>query len=228
MTLDPTSFPAWLGRLQDAERGGLAGTAAPRRYPGQPAVPLPPVRRRWWTALDRTLTARRTRFPGVGQPTPRDLGRLLALSHGVTGEAWRGPVPSAGGLQALELYPVVVANGWLEPAAYHYDRAGHTLARVADAPWQEVRGEIPSLAALEGGAILWLIVGDAARARPKYGERADHFLALEAGHLMQNLCLVSASLGRTTVPLGGFFEAALARRLRLPATDLVLYAGLFG
>ena len=51
-------------------------------------------------------------------------------------------------------------------------------------------------------------------------------LLLEAGHLMQNLCLVSASLKRATVPLGAFFERDVAAALGLPATDLPLYVGL--
>jgi nitroreductase len=53
-------------------------------------------------------------------------------------------------------------------------------------------------------------------------------LLLEAGHLMQNLCLLSQSLGLTTVPLGGFFERELARRLTLLESDEVLYAGVCG
>ena len=53
-------------------------------------------------------------------------------------------------------------------------------------------------------------------------------LLLEAGHLMQNLCLASVSLGLATVPLGGFFEQDLARAFALPATDRVLYIGLCG
>jgi hypothetical protein len=45
---------------------------------------------------------------------------------------------------------------------------------------------------------------------------------------MQNICLLSASLGLATVPLGGFFEREIARRLDLPDTDVVLYAGACG
>jgi nitroreductase len=75
---------------------------------------------------------------------------------------------------------------------------------------------------------LWLVVGDGARAAGKYGARGLRFLLLEAGHLMQSLCLLSASLGLATVPLGGFFERPLARLLGLPAGDEVLYLGACG
>ena len=62
----------------------------------------------------------------------------------------------------------------------------------------------------------------------KYGERGIRFLLLEAGHLMQNLCLLSASLGVSTLPLGGYFERDIAQAFRLPKGDLVLYVGLLG
>jgi hypothetical protein len=72
------------------------------------------------------------------------------------------------------------------------------------------------------------VVGDGERVSRKYGERAVRFLLQESGHLMQNLCLLSASLGLVTVPLGGYFERDIARQLVLPRSDLVLYVGICG
>jgi hypothetical protein len=39
---------------------------------------------------------------------------------------------------------------------------------------------------------------------------------------------MSASLGLSTVPLGGALDPEIARELGLPPTDAVLYAGLCG
>lgn len=87
---------------------------------------------------------------------------------------------------------------------------------------------MPSLVTVEGGALVWVIVGDGARVSAKYGARGLRFLLLEAGHLMQNLCLIAADLGLATVPLGGFYEQPLARALQLPPSDEVLYTGVCG
>jgi nitroreductase len=87
---------------------------------------------------------------------------------------------------------------------------------------------VPALDLIEGGALLWVVVGDLERVERKYGERGARFLLLEAGHLMQNLCLLSASLGMATVPLGAFFEGEISRELCLPRTDAVLYTGVCG
>jgi len=112
---------------------------------------------------------------------------------------------------------------------HHYDRRGHLLVQITSgAEGADWIGRVPSLRLVSGGALLWLIVGDAGRVARKYGERADRFLLLEAGHLMQNLCLLSVSVGLVTLPLGGVLEREVARALRLPAHDLVLYAGVCG
>ncbi len=226
--LDRTSFVEFRDRILAHDAEGIP--VAVRSYPGYLRVTLPRPRRRWWPSLDRVLLRRRShRALSAELPPPRVLGRLLSLTHGCHSSEYRGPVPSAGGLQALELYLVGLTSGWLPAGLYHYDRAGHHLSRIAEGATRDGwRERVPSLGQLEGGAVLWVIVGDGARVEAKYGERAERFLLLEAGHLMQNLCLVSASLALATVPLGGFFERAIARAFALPATDHVLYVGVCG
>jgi SagB-type dehydrogenase family enzyme len=163
------------------------------------------------------------------QPSRQALGQLLQAAHGITAEASRGPVPSAGGLQGLELYLAPLAVGWLPAGVYHYDRPGHYLSQLSrEGDREKWRGMVPSLGLVEGGSLVWVLIGDGARVQAKYGQRGLRFLLLEAGHLMQNLCLLSTSLGLATVPLGGFFEAGVARALALPRGDEVLYLGVCG
>ena len=202
----------------------------PRSYPGYPRWPLPRPRPRLWPSLARVLRSRRShRLLTDETPSPKLLAHIVGSSHGTCGEHGRGPVPSSGGLQSLELYLVHFADSWLPAGLYHYDRAAHLLAQIVPAAdrnaWVE---RVPSLPMVEGGALLWVLVGDGARLEDKYGDRSQRFLLLEAGHLMQNLCLVSASLGWATVPLGSFLEQDIARAFVLPPTDLVLYVGAFG
>jgi SagB-type dehydrogenase family enzyme len=226
--LDRATWPEIRDQILHFEHDAALGE--PRNYPGYPRWPLERVGPRLWPPLDRVLRSRRSqRRLGTELPSRRTLSRLFFFAHGVQDTLGRGPTPSSGGLQSLELYVVNFSAGWLPSGSYHYDRAGHHLSQIAAAAerssWQEM---VPSLPLVEGGALLWILVGDGARITQKYGPRGYRFLLLEAGHLMQNLCLLSASLGLATVPLGGFFEAEIARALTLPATDLVAYLGVAG
>ena len=207
--LDRMTFPDLRERIARAEADGDAMISRPRSYPGYPRWELERVRpRRWSIRLERALAARRClAVLDTATLDRRILSRLLQSAHGINGERDRGPTPSAGGLQALELYVVHWGESWLPPGVYHYDRRGHHLAQIVDgadrADWEDI---VPSLRAVDGGALLWVLVGDVTRVAAKYGDRAGRFLLLEAGHLMQSLCLLSAGLGLCTVPLGGAFE----------------------
>jgi SagB-type dehydrogenase family enzyme len=226
--LDQINAREFAARIAEAEANGFDIT--PRNYPGYPSWALPHVARRWRVSLGAALRRRRccatleTTFPD-----PKTLGEILESAHGITGDGFRGPTPSAGGLQALELYFAHWQDGWLPPGVYHYDRRGHALSQInAGADESDWRRRIPSMHQISGGALLWIIVGETRRVAAKYGERADRFLLLEAGALMQNLCLVSTSLRHCTVPLGGCLELEIARALQLLPSDVVLYAGLCG
>jgi SagB-type dehydrogenase family enzyme len=226
--LDRTSFPEFRDSITAASHEPL--DKSPRTYPGYPRVDLDSVPPRLWPSLDKALLKRRcARSLSTRLPSRRVLSRILKFSHGATHGENRGPVPSAGSLQGLELYVAILELGWIEPGIYHYDRAGHFLSRVCEGfGRKEWEAKVPSLTQAPGGALLWIVVGDYDRVAAKYGERGYRFLLLEAGHLMQNLGVLSSSLGASTIPLGGFFEEEIARSMKLPRGDAVLYTGLCG
>lgn len=198
----------------------------PRSYPGHPRRPLPPVHPRPGPGLEGSLIARRSLRP-LGGPLPGldVLARLLGLGHGVWAGQGRGPTPSAGGLQALELYPVVLAAGALEAGSYHYDRAGHALVRLRPEAGPPPAGEwIQGLESLGAPPLVLVLVGDCDRVEAKYGARGARFLLLEAGHLLQSLSLLAHGLGLAAIDCGGLREGPVARELRLPPSDAVLAA----
>lgn len=226
--LDRTSYPEMRDRIVAFEQE--APLHETRSYPGYPRVELERCRPRALAGLEKALVERRChRRLGREMPSKRTVSRLLQFSHGVCAAEGRGPAPSSGGLQAVELYVVAFESSWMPAGVHHYDRAGHHLSRVVSgadrAGWGLL---VPSMGQVEGGALLWILVGDGARVEAKYGDRGGRFLLLEAGHVMQNLCLLSASLKLSTVPLGGALEPDMARELSLPPADAVLYAGLCG
>jgi len=227
-TLDRTSLPAFTEAIAAHELS--PGSHEPRSYPGYPRLSLPRAAPRLWPSLDRALQARRSPAElGRVLPSRRALGRLLSMAHGITAPGGRGPSPSAGGLQALEVFLAPLELGWIDPGAYHYDRVGHHLSRVAEgldrAAWADAA---PSLALTEGGALLVVLVGDLSRVERKYTRRAERFLLIEAGHVMQCLALVGSSIDLGLLPIGGLIERDAHRALALDRGDVVLYAALVG
>lgn len=226
--LDRTTFPAFRDQLLEPIVHETA--SIPRTYPGYPRWELPAVKPRAWCSLDKQLVRRRsTRRMRTGFPDRATLSRWFAFAHGVTSGDRHGPVPSAGGLQAIELYLVTWTEGWLPAGAYHFDRCGRHLSQVADhAAHAEWRAMVPSLEQIEGGAGLLVVVGESSRVLRRYGARGGRFLLLEAGHLLQNLSLLATSLDIDCCALGGVFEQDVAAALGLPRTDWVLYAAAWG
>lgn len=223
--LRPSAFPAFRDAILAAEQA----PHATRAYPGYPSVPLPKPRRRLAT-FDGVVRARRSHWRlADAQLEPSALARVLALGHGLTGPEGRGPSPSAGNLQPIEVYLWPLAPGWLAPGAYHYDRAAHRLARVAEgATRAELAPAVPSLGQIEGGGALLVLAADVDRVERKYADRAARFALLEGGHVLGALGLAATSAGVSLVPIGGYFEAALADRLALPEGDAIVHAGVLG
>jgi SagB-type dehydrogenase family enzyme len=212
------------------ESGGPLETG--KAYPSRPAVSLPHARRPLFGArLDDTLRSRRShRGPFRSGPLAlRDLGALLDLSLGVTGElgaagepsdaafalrAW----PSAGALYPLEFYLVALDCDSLTPALYHYDGRRHALASLGPCP---ARGELARViladGSIETAAAALVVTGVFERTQIKYGERGYRFLLLEAGHAAQNVLLAAQALGLSALPIGGFLEDPLGELFGLDA-----------
>ncbi len=85
-----------------------------------------------------------------------------------------------------------------------------------------------SKAAFEQGAVRdaaldVVVVGVTARTRTKYGNRADRYVALEAGHAAQNLLLEATALDLAAVPIGAFDDDDVKKTIGLADTETPLY-----
>jgi SagB-type dehydrogenase family enzyme len=170
-------------------------------------------------SLEEALARRRSVRELDGTPLTReDLGQLLWAAQGVTDAQGRRTAPSAGARYPLELDAVSVEG----VARYLPD--GHRLA------WRAAEDLRP---ALQRAALDQPQVGDAAvvivisavpeRTATRYGDRADRYVALEAGHAAQNVLLEVVALGLGAVPIGSFDDAEVGRLLGLAAGEEPLY-----
>lgn len=62
-----------------------------------------------------------------------------------------------------------------------------------------------------------------ARTAAKYGSRAERYVALEAGHVAQNVCLQATALGLGALTVGAFEDERVAEVLALPSGTVPIY-----
>jgi len=199
-------------------------------------IPLPPPQLKGGMSLEEAIRRRRSRRDFTDAPlTMEQLAQLLWACQGVTGErpTRRGPsrespplvsaleraAPSAGATFPMEIFVAVGARtaGDLDAGLYHYHSAEHALQKTFDG---DVRPQIAAAALgqdfLESAPVVILMAAESARTSRRYGERADRYVAMEAGHIGQNVYLQAEALGLGTVAVGAFHDEQVAAAFRLP------------
>jgi SagB-type dehydrogenase family enzyme len=187
----------------------VSATRASRRHPHRAGVdlarstlPRMPLR----DALDR----RRSGLGAAALPLRRrQLSALLSASYAarLRNDRLRRPVPSAGGLYPLELYPVVRSVSGVKPGVYHYDPYVDRIELLGDGdPTAELAAAVVDPELAREAALTIALTAVFPRVRFKYGQRGYRFALLEAGHLAQNLVLTAAALRLAALPYGGFYD----------------------
>ncbi|OLE53762.1 MAG: hypothetical protein AUI36_17530 [Cyanobacteria bacterium 13_1_40CM_2_61_4] len=152
-----------------------------------------------------------------------ELAALLHYGYGVNRDKKRSGllrslrvVPSAGGLYPLEIFLHIANVKSLLPGLYHYNPLKHHLRRLRDGDHADeiarcsVSDTIPQHA-----AVLIFLTALFERSTFKYGNRGYRFALLEAGHVAQNINLVSSALGLGCLNMGGFFDREIDAFLHL-------------
>jgi SagB-type dehydrogenase family enzyme len=191
------------------------GTVAVAR----PTVELPAPRTSGDLSLEATLRERRSVREFTDEPLSiQEIGQLLWAAQGITA-SWGGrTAPSAGGLYPLEVY-VATADG-----VWHYLPQDQRAEVVRD---DDARGELTSAAhdqdPVGDAPAVIVITAVPARTAAKYGDRAERYVQLEAGHVAQNVLLQAVALDLGAVPIGAFDDDDVASVLLLDPDQVPLY-----
>lgn len=169
--------------------------------------------------VEAALAQRRSIRAFTGDVSKDAIGRLCWAAQGIT-EPTGGlrTAPSAGALYPLELY-VVGSAGVL-----HYEPRRNALSRVTS----DDRRDALARAALgqsvvKQASVAFVITAVVARTRAKYGDRAERYAYLEAGHAAQNLLLEATSLRLGATPVGAFDDDAVRRVVGAGAEQTPVY-----
>ena len=185
----------------------------------QDAIRLPAPTTRGTVSLEEALRARRSvRGFTDDAMTLAQLGQLLWAAQGVTDAEGHRTAPSAGGLYPLEVYLAT------DRSLRRYVPDAHRASEVASG---DRRGAIADATggqeAARDAPALFVITAVVERTSGKYGDRAERYVALEAGHACQNLLLEATALGLGAVPMGAFSDEGVREALGVGDEELPLY-----
>ena len=157
-----------------------------------------------------------------------EIGYLLHYSYGITenfkvnmeGEQKKiglRSVPSAGALYPLEIYAAIY-GGECKDGIYHYQPYNDTIEYVCDIiPKEELSKIINSgtIVDIQNASMVIFATSVTERYLIKYGDRGYKFMLQETGFVLENLSLLSTSIGYGSCMLGGFFDDEINRLLGL-------------
>jgi len=197
-------------------------------YHGYPEVPLPDKPTDLHMSVDSAIRTRVStrQFQAIDMPFDH-LATILHYGYGIsrTNEGSDIPkafrlVPSAGALYPLELYFYAGHIAGTTPGLYHYNpmrnsvrllRAGSGNDRLFN-PF--VQGTL-----VKDASVIIFLTAIFEKCTFKYGERGYRFIFLEAGHVAQNINLVAAALGLSSLNIGGFYDREIDEYLEIDGVN---------
>lgn len=161
-----------------------------------------------------------------------DLSSLLKYSCGTTvpdaeNQRMRRAQASGGARYPIEVYPFVFRGDTQVPSGvYHYNVKAHALDVLWERSFSDADiGELFTYSWVRGASVVFVMTAVFRRNQMKYGERGYRYILLEAGHIAQNLHLVTEALGLKSCALGGTYDAAIEKMLDLDGIqESVVYA----
>ncbi len=183
-----------------------------KSYPRLQQITLPPVKD-LNISLGRAVINRQSQRQFDKQPINlHQLSNLLFYSAGVIrGDSldWnksRRTYPSGGARYPLEIYLAVFESKDIKRGIYHYNVRNHSLENLLEGNYRQDFFEIIGQDMIKEASLLVIISSVFNRTIVKYKDRGYRLILLEAGHLGQNISLVSSALNLKCCALGGFVD----------------------
>lgn len=184
---------------------------------------------------DLTDALRERRSPTGFHDSPITKDEVSTLVEGAAGITFEGrsddfhrrAYPSGGALYPLELYAVVLSGADIDPGLYHHNVRDRTLERLVSG---DLRDDLEFVVTdlIDTAPLCLFLTARMDRTTQKYGDRGYRYALMEAGHLMQNVCLIAEREGLGCRPVAGFAEAAADEFLQRGDGETCLYAGVVG
>ncbi|UMZ74274.1 SagB/ThcOx family dehydrogenase [Natranaerofaba carboxydovora] len=154
-----------------------------------------------------------------------EISYLMWAAQGITdSDTGYRAAPSAGATFPMEVYVVVGDVEELSPGIYRYLPEEHELQLVLEGDFRDdLMGAALGQAPIGEASINIVITSIYERVMSTYGERGIRYAKIEAGHISQNIFLLSTALELGTVSIGAFEDEDVADILQLEEREEPLY-----
>ncbi|MGB0383899.1 MAG: SagB/ThcOx family dehydrogenase [Ardenticatenaceae bacterium] len=193
-------------------------------YPTAPKIHLPNTDVKTTMSISEVIGLRQSVRQWNPKPMSLEkLGTLLRLGGGIVRTeklenrtSYFRAAPSGGGRYPIEIYPIVFRVQGLKPGVYHYNCFDHTLNALQqdenmEAYFCEQCTVFPAF--IQGASIVIAMTAVMERTMSKYSDRGYRYILLEAGHITQNISLMSIGLGLGSFSLAGYYEHEIEKIL---------------
>lgn len=171
--------------------------------------------------LEKTLASRSSCRNFSKKPiTLSQLSQLLYLSAGIMEidnknfNLSKRTYPSAGAKYPLEIYSLVLIGSGIERGLYHYNVLEHSLETlICPLKPSDTNTIWMSQKYFKNASIIIIITSIFKRTTKKYGNRGIGYSLIEAGHLGQNIYLMSRKLKIKCSAIGELNEKEIVKLL---------------
>lgn len=156
------------------------------------------------------------------------LGAAIRITKRNSSEQeYRRSYPSAGAKYPLEAYSYMKKVDGIEKGIYHIDVLNEELVPIPSKNEGEIMNCI-SGDLVKNTSMIVFLSAIFEKTVPKYASRGYRYALIEAGHIMQNICITSEDNDLCCRPYGGFIEDEVDNILNLPDDETTIYLGLIG
>lgn len=192
-------------------------------FDGYPEVKLPNRMPKVTLPFEEVLQTRSSvRNLRASDLTLPEISAMLYYSYGVSRPLHNNfprpfrIVPSAGALYPLEIFFFTEHSKDLKTGIYHYNPREHHLRLFREGNYgQPIAEGLVQHHLVSQASLIVFITALFERTVFKYDDRGYRFAFLEAGHLAQNLNLVSNGLGWACINIGGYYDRHIDHLLDL-------------
>ncbi|OGL43456.1 MAG: hypothetical protein A2W05_05315, partial [Candidatus Schekmanbacteria bacterium RBG_16_38_10] len=193
-------------------------------YPDAKTIPLKKDIESWeGFNLDEAIRRanEKQNFSSSEPLTLNEVSRLLYFTYGVTGVIRkRGGIlylrtaPSAGALYPTEIYLIVNNVKDLESGVYNYLVKDHVLQQIKRGDFsKELINSCLNDSSIKNSNLIFVFTDIFYRSKWKYRERGYRYSLIDAGYVIKNLVLESASVGLRTKTYFDFLDDKINKLL---------------